>query len=696
LFNLTYKNLTKMVIQLLFILLITDSVNAQNYIDIIKSNAEIKPDYPSKSISGEVKIEFKVDEKCKQVKLDAQNIEAELIDASHRNISLTIKEKFIIINGKFKPKKKYQVNMQYNAQPKQALYFVPTKNDYQIWTQGQGKDTSHWLPTNDDMKDKAIFNLRIISPKKMTVIANGKLDSIKEYSKNESIWQFKMKQPMSSYLLSFAIGDFTKQESKTHPLEYYLPQHDSLKMEPTFRHTEKIFKFLEDKTGYDYPWQNYKQVAVKDFLYAGMENTSCTIFSDAFVVDSTGFFDRNYVNVNAHEMAHQWFGNLVTEKSSKHHWLHEGFATYCALLAEKEIFGDDYFYFKLYQNAKELYDRSNKGNGEKVIRSGASSLTYYQAGAWALHALHDQLTDERFDDIISTYLERNKFSNVTTSDFLKVVAEKTDIDTLSYKNDWLEQTAFQGEKALNILKKNKSIKNLMELESLRKASFPEKRAQLEKALQPPIDQFLGQEAVYQLPSPRSDDILRLYLSAFSADKKIVRQAISERLREVPTSLQNNFEKLLDDRSYLTQKNALLHLWLSFPDKRKAYLDKMKDVMGFKDLNIRTLWLALAVATNTYRPEDSYAHFQELVSYTAAERRYQTRRNAFQYLSQIDSFNKKALKNLIKACGHHNWRFRKFCRNLFRKLMENKQYEKMLSELELNEKDKGFVDKWGKG
>ena len=670
--------------------------NAQSDIDILTSQAEIRPDYDTKSISGTVDISLLVSDKTDQVSLDAQDMEAELIDASHRHIELESNAESIILKGKFKPDKKYSVSINFSAKPQQALYFVPLKDSYQIWTQGQGKDTSHWLPTIDDMNDKAVFDLSIVSPRKMSVVANGRLQKVEAVNENEKLWQFKMKKPMSAYLLSFAMGNFVKKTDESQVLAYYLERSDSIHFEPTFRHTKRIYKFLEKKINFPYPWQNYKQVAVKDFLYAGMENTSCTLFSDAFVVDSIGYFDRNYVNVNAHEMAHQWFGNLVTEKSSKHHWLHEGFATYYALLAEKEIFGEDYFYFKLYQNAKQLYDRSNKGDGEQVISENASSLTYYQAGAWALHALQDQLTDEGFDDIISTYLERNKFSNVTTSDFLKVVAEKTDIDTLTYKNDWLEQTAFQGEKALKILKKNKSIKDLMELEGLRKASFSEKKAQLEKALQPPIDQFLGQEAVYQLPEPRSDDIIRLYLSAFSADERIVRQAISERLREVPASLQKNFETMLDDRSYLTQKNALLHLWLSFPDKRKAYLDKMKDVQGFKDLNIRTLWLTLAIATNTYRPDDSYAYFQELLSYTASERRYQTRRNAFQYLSQIDSFNKKALKNLIKACGHHNWRFRKFCRDLFGKLMEKKKYESMLSELALNEKDKGIVDKLVKG
>src|SRR5699024_1837491 len=121
--------------------------------------------------------------------------------------------------------------------------------------------------------------------------------------------------------------------------------------------------------------------------------------------DSIGFIDHNFVNVNAHELAHQWFGDLVTEKSSASHWLQEGFASYYALLAQRKIFGDDYFYFKLYQSAKKLKARSDKGKGQSLLNPKANSLTFYKKGAWALFVLNEKLGDAAFKRGIKAYLK---------------------------------------------------------------------------------------------------------------------------------------------------------------------------------------------------------------------------------------------------------------------------------------------------
>ena len=109
---------------------------------------------------------------------------------------------------------------------------------------------------------------------------------------------------MSSYLLAFAAGSYESDTiisgSGTPIILYSYPDTVNRK-EPTYRYTAEIMDLLEKEIGVAYPWQNYKQVPVRDFLYAGMENTGTTIFSDGYYIDSIAFIDKNYVDVNAHE-----------------------------------------------------------------------------------------------------------------------------------------------------------------------------------------------------------------------------------------------------------------------------------------------------------------------------------------------------------------------------------------------------------
>ncbi|MCR9183623.1 MAG: M1 family metallopeptidase [Flavobacteriaceae bacterium] len=399
----------------------------------LKADLSIFP--KEKKVSGTLHYTFQILKKTDSVYLDAKQMSFSLDNSSKTKANLSANEDKIWIKYPFEEAKEYSIAFNYEAFPKQTMYFF----EDQTWTQGQRKYTSHWLPSIDDVNDKIIFNLSITAPAEFEVIANGSLEKESPVFNDQKQWQYTMKSPMSSYLVAIAMGNFKKQtetSSSGIPLVYYYTQNNESKVEPTYRYTKELFDFLEEVIGVDYPWENYKQVPVRDFLYAGMENTTLTIFSETFVVDSIGFVDRNYVNVNAHELAHQWFGNLVTSESSEHHWLQEGFATYFALLAEREIFGDDYYYWKLYQSAEQLTELSEQGKGEPIVKAGASSLTYYQKGAWALHILNERVGNLAFKQAVQNFLNKYKFKSATTDDFLEEITLLNG-DDLQLSINWL-------------------------------------------------------------------------------------------------------------------------------------------------------------------------------------------------------------------------------------------------------------------
>jgi len=662
-----------------------------------------------RQVAGTVKYTFEVLSKPDTIYIDARNMDFANVRVNGKKKTGWVSSANALKLYKGYKKGKNTIEFSYTAKPKQTLYFVRfdcpecdndatsgtnglTDTDVQIWTQGQGKYTSHWLPSFDDVNEKVIFNISAEYEQGYTVLANGTLKD-KTVSNNIQKWSYGMDKPMSSYLVMLAIGRFENQRQTAAtgtPLEFYYRPEDAAKFDPTYRDSKRIFDFFEREIGVNYPWGIYRQVPVLDFLYAGMENTTSTIFSQDFVVDETGFNDRTYINVNAHELAHQWFGDMVTAESGTHHWLQEGFATYYALLAEQELYGDDHFNYEMYQIAERL-QQAAKTDTIPVMNEKASTLSFYQKGAWALHVLREGVGHDVFKAAVKNYLEKYAFKNVNTDEFLAEINKVSAYDTASFKNRWLETGGFEVAEALEILGKNQFMQLYFKVGDLSDKKFADKKPIFMQILQ--SDQFypVKEEAIFQtadVPFNDKADIVRLAMK--SGDLKL-RQAVARTVTTIVPEFEKEYITLLDDDSYITKEIALNVLCKRFPDRQGEFLEKGKNWTGFNDKNLRILWLTLAYSAKNYHPEKKEDFYSELLQYASPRYESNVRQNALANLIYIGKADPIVWQNLVNATLHHKWQFVKFGKDNIRKLLKKEGYralfETMLPQLPEAERTK---------
>ncbi len=670
--------------QLLFCLLsATSFAQTRPAVDFKTIFASIEINPVKRNVTGSGTYTFDVaDKKTDTIRIDAQKMEFSQVRINGREVKYKNNNKQLLLYDGFK-KGENTLTFRYEAFPTQTMYFVnwdftsdvtePEKIDGQIWTQGQGKYTSHWLPSFDDVNEKVVFHLDITFEKSFEVVANGNLLA-RNPSGDNFIWQYRMKDPMSSYLVMIAIGHYEKKMTHSAsgiPLYFYYEDDDKRRYEPTYRYSKEIFDYLENEIGYKYPWEVYRQVPVRDFLYAGMENTSATVFSRDLVVDSIAFNDRNYVNVNAHELAHQWFGNLVTAKSGKDHWLQEGFATYYALMAERSIWGDDHFYHQLYKTAQQLQIAS-KTDVTPLWDPRASSLTFYQKGAWALHAIRHKMGREKFNKAVKNYLEKYAFKSVTTDDFLAEVVAVMPFDTAAFKKQWLEQPGFpMADAEAMLLAESPMIQQYVQLRDNR-LSAEKNRDEILKLIKGDAHYAIKELLLYQLLEQPFEVKQPILSAALRTGDLRLRQAVASSVEKIPEHFRPEYETLLYDKSYQTQEIALFNLWRIFPDERKRYLEISRDWTGFQDKNLRLLHLSLAYATTDDKAE-KFRIYRELLSYTGTNYDSAMQQNALEKLISLDLKTDDVLRSLAYGLGNHRWQFVKFCKDNIRILLKEKKY-----------------------
>ena len=633
-------------------------------------------------IAGKVVYRFKVNEQTDTILVSSRGLQIKEVILKDEPLNYEVEGNNLMIMHPFEEGLYEDLVIQYQGSPEKAVYFpgfttssfsedptvVPGEGGKQVWTQGQGKYTSSWVPSFDDMNEKVVYTMEILFPRGYEVLASGQFKG-KEELKDKTLWKYALKKPVSSYLLAFVAGKYSKMEERSKsgvPLEMYYYPSDSARVQTTYAYSGEIFDFLENEIGVPYPWKVYRQVPVRDFLYAGMENVTLTVFSDSFTTDSIAFYDKNYVNVNAHELAHHWFGNLVTEESGKHHWLQEGFATYYALLAERELFGEDHYYWKLYNSAVQLIRLSEDGKGEALLDPHAGSLTFYEKGAWALHSLKEKVGVKAFRSGVKEMLITYGFKNINTGIFLEMLSKYTNVDLEEFRSQWLEAAEFPEEEVVSSLKKNRFIREYIEIhddDASPVVVYNEYRNILKEPKYYPLKQMLLKRAS-AWPEKLRDSF---WLEALRSDDLYVRQGVAMAADTIPAALKKSFENLLDDRSYVTIQEALMKLWLAFPDERYRYLERTKDLKGFEDRSLRILWLGLALFTPEYE-EDSLRFFEELQSYTGPGWQFETRQHAFEMLFEIGGVTKRSLLNLVQGLDHPAWQFSRFCRTMFDRLI----------------------------
>jgi aminopeptidase N len=345
---------------------------------------------------------------------------------------------------------KYEVNLQYEGKPTTGLYFIlPDKNDpsrpKEIWTQGEAEDTHHYIPIYDYPNDRTTSEMILTVPGDWLTVSNGKLLSVQDAAGGMKTWTWRQSLPVSTYLISFVAGEYKEKKEIWHniPVTYYVPRGLEDTIDPTFSHTKQMLDFFSERFGVPYPWEQYAQTAVDDFVASGMENVSATTLSARDMVrpDLAGEKAEAADNLLSHELTHQWFGDLVTLKDWTNTWLNEGFATFGANLWEEHQYGVDAAAYRYWRDQNNWMPSKELFPIPIVTRDINDSVEYvgnvYDKGGWVLNMLRKQLGDDAFFRALKHYLEANRLQNVVTADLVKAIEESTGTNVDPFFDQWI-------------------------------------------------------------------------------------------------------------------------------------------------------------------------------------------------------------------------------------------------------------------
>ena len=318
--------------------------------------------------------------------------------------------------------------------PQRGIYFIAPDKHYpnkpvQVWTQGEDEDSRFWFPCFDYPGQLATSEIRVRVPKQLMAISNGELINT-EADGDDKIYHWHQKQVHPTYLMTLAVGDFVELQDqwKGKPVTYYVEKGKEKEARISMGKTPQMIEFFSEKYGYPYPYPKYAQVCVDDFIFGGMENTSTTLLTDRCLLDERAALDnRNTESLVAHELAHQWFGDLVVIKHWSHAWLKEGMASYSEIMwTDHEYGAEEAAYYRLGEARNYLDEDSSRYRRPIVTHVYREAIELYdrhlyEKGACVYHMIRAELGDDLFWKAVATFVNDNAHKTVETVDLLRAI-----------------------------------------------------------------------------------------------------------------------------------------------------------------------------------------------------------------------------------------------------------------------------------
>ncbi len=420
-------------------------------VDILHLKLDVTPDFAKRAVSGTATMRFKpIALPVMKLELDAVDLQIVQITAEGAKVSEheVANEKLVItFANAIAPDAEATITVKYSAQPEHGLYFRTPEMGYkegdtQVWSQGEAELHRFWFPSYDYPNERFTSEVICHAPKGMEVVSNGTLKSQKPGANGLVAWHWLQDKPHVNYLIALAVGHFHKLEDKSGklPLALLVPPSHKAQAAGAFADTRKIIEFYQKEIGVPFAWDKYYQVYCLDFLAGGMENTSCTFEAAGMLFNADTEELRSLHRLDAHETAHQWFGDLVTCRDWAHLWLNEGFASYYTILYEQQKLGVDAMKYSLWLEAEDVFKANDtrpivwRDYGDPMQQFDSRA---YPKGAWVLHMLRSQLGADLYRKCIKTYLERHRSGIVSTDDLQGVVEEVSGLSFDQFFDQWL-------------------------------------------------------------------------------------------------------------------------------------------------------------------------------------------------------------------------------------------------------------------